>query len=32
MTDLHASSGPALASRRNVLKMLASAPVLPLGT
>ena len=32
MTDLHASSGPAVASRRNILKMLASAPVLPLGT
>ena len=32
MSDFSKSSGPALASRRNILKFLASAPVLPLGT
>ncbi|APW40822.1 alkaline phosphatase [Rhodoferax koreense] len=32
MTDLTPSSGPAVASRRQILKFLGAAPVLPLGT
>ncbi|MDB5850108.1 MAG: alkaline phosphatase, partial [Rhodoferax sp.] len=32
MSDLSKSSGPSIASRRQILKFLASAPVLPLGT